>query len=142
MKAEVKVFEEMKYSDAIPLFTLHREARVLAVGLAEGRQFVITNVDYNHPCCYVQSLSPDDENRVDVHGGVTYRGKLQQYDDVLPNALKEYKLLQDCDYIGWDYAHCNDYDPRYPDPDAEPPKTVGQLVTECLDAICQLSQQQ
>lgn len=88
---------EMKYS----LTTKYHGP--LATGCTDGIEWIILDLG-THPCTYLNVEGTKYENihydeiPLSVHGGLTFNGKL----DCHPNAV----------WIGWDYAHCGDYNPR------------------------------
>lgn len=93
--------KEMTYSDA-----RHREW--LAHDTYKGIEFVIMNLG-THPTAYIgvdknSKLYGESDIDLNVHGGVTYASSR------LLNEKNEECLL-DKWWIGWDYAHCDDYLP-------------------------------
>lgn len=85
---------EMNYS---------RETRYvgpLATGTTDDVEWIILNLG-THPCTYLNVKGTKYENThydeipLDVHGGLTFNGKLDYHPDGV--------------WIGWDYAHYGDY---------------------------------
>ena len=114
------------------------EAEVLESNTYNG--FNYTVVSYGtHPCCYVEipqthplfkkHYDYDCCQKIDCHGGVTFT---------------DFKDFGDGEkwYIGWDYAHCNDYAGYY--------QAIGhtggylkkwtteEMIQECKNVIDQL----
>lgn len=85
------------------IYQKEREMKVLHSGKYAGRKFAIISRGV-FPVAYVElkpeelkkSISYDDYD-ISVHGGFTYLGKAYWNDQ------------DKSTYIGWDYAHCDDY---------------------------------
>ena len=114
---------EMNYS---------RETRYvgpLATGATNGVEWIVLNLG-THPCTYLNVEGTKYENTrydeipISVHGGLTFSGKL----DCHPNAV----------WIGWDYAHCGDYNPRLTSLGGHK-WTTDELIQEAIDGAIQLS---
>lgn len=85
-----------------------RKLEILFEGTYKGYQFYILNLG-THPTAYIEIPRKsklfrktyleiyDMEIDIDVHGGLTYSN------DHLQN------IKENTWFIGWDYAHCNDY---------------------------------
>jgi len=76
-----------------------KPAKILDSGIYNNFEYKIVSYG-THPCCYIsipknhKYYNKDYENiDIECHGGLTYS---QKQDD------NKY-------WIGWDYAHCNDY---------------------------------
>ena len=69
----------------------------VADGLYRGFRFYILTMG-SHPCAYIDvEHSEFLADEINCHGGITYE------DDILATVgHKSY-------FIGWDYAHCNDF---------------------------------
>lgn len=113
-------------------------SRCLAVGVYRGFQYAVFNIRGVNPCGYVNILGHENEliddpeatydwehfNWLDCHGGVTYA------EAGLGSFAGGY-------WIGWDYAHYNDYvsfagdvfGRRY---------CTGEIVLECKNVINQI----
>ena len=83
-----------------------RKTELLYSGTYKGYDFYIMNLG-THPTAYVNVCNNKllngknwDKLDIDVHGGLTYSA-----DHLYINAIKEVKGW----FIGWDYAHYNDY---------------------------------
>ena len=90
---------EMEYSS-------NRGVTILDKGTYKGFNYVIVNYG-THPCCYVAIPQGHkffekhyDDIGIDCHGGLTFSHYIDFGDG------KEY-------YIGWDYAHYEDYNGIY-----------------------------
>lgn len=88
------------------IYKSNLERDILLEGNFKGYHYLIVSYG-THPCAYVElkdneyELYPSDKKwfeLVDVHGGITYTGNLHH---LLENTNKH--------FIGWDYAHCEDY---------------------------------
>lgn len=69
--------------------------KILDRGNYKGYDYLVMSYG-THPCAYVKlpkNTADDIINKIRCHGGITYD-----------------KLGDDCRVIGWDYAHCNDFD--------------------------------
>ena len=75
---------------------------ILFSGNYEGYNFYIISMCGKHPCAYVEIKEHVDyselEDEIDCHWGLTYSGN-----------LKHILGANDRWFIGWDYAHCEDY---------------------------------
>lgn len=85
------------------IYSANHIETVLHNGEYKGHKFCIMNLG-SHPTAYVECKFRDcnryDDERFDginVHGGFTYFGKAY------------WDKGDKTHYIGWDYAHCNDY---------------------------------
>ena len=142
---EIYFKSEFKYRD------VKKEARdenpagvIIAAGEHEGFHFFVKDMNGRHPTAYVvvtkghplygwEGSSPDAENRIDVHGGVTYS----------ENHLVGIDIGKDKWVIGWDYAHCNDFAGYYTEKDGEyinslKKWTIDEILWECQYACNQL----
>lgn len=87
---------EMKYEK------FRHEPKILAKGSIYGVGFAIISYG-THPCAYIENVlnikNYEDVllEKLPIHGGATYLGK----------ALWDKNIAKI--YIGWDYAHCEDY---------------------------------
>lgn len=94
-------FEEMEY---LPKMT----KKILCDSSYLGCRFLIVSYG-THPCAYIEipkdhkwfGIDYDDEelNHIECHGGITFSGDLSH---ILEKTGKW--------FIGWDYAHIEDYD--------------------------------
>lgn len=75
---------------------------ILFSGNYEGYNFYIISMGGNHPCAYVEIKEHMDyhelEDEIECHWGLTFSGSLNH---ILGNDNRW--------FIGWDYAHCEDY---------------------------------
>lgn len=131
--------EEMTYEPEM------HDAKILYKGEFRGIDYLIVSYG-THPCCYVRIplgnkyYNTDfDKIDIDCHGGVTYA----QFHDF--GFGKNY-------YIGWDYAHFNDYTGfqmllskinkitkiQYPDKLLGKKWTVFEMIKECQYVIRQI----
>ena len=85
------------------IYSTERKREILYDGVYEGHRFAILNLG-THPTAYVECRLENcfnyEDKRLDdiqVHGGFTYfnRSYWDEPDDIL--------------YLGWDYAHFDDY---------------------------------
>lgn len=87
---------KMEYS-AVPLTGM--DTKTLCEGNYKGYDYKILSYG-THPCAYIactgkiKDLKSYDDFMVDVHGGATYLGDLDEGSQT---------------YVGWDYAHGGDY---------------------------------
>lgn len=111
----------------------------------EHKGFNFKVVSYGtHPCCYVQipetnelykqHYDNDKCSHIDCHGGLTFSDFINFGDG-------------ENWYIGWDYAHINDYNGIYDHPLFKTGKefqgkkwTTLELIKDCMEVIDQLCQ--
>lgn len=93
---EIEFLKEMKYQK-------DRKMEIIGKGEINGRKWFILNLGH-HPTAYVELKQEElekskkyDDYNLDVHGGFTFLGN--------PYWDEEDKST----YIGWDYAHCDDF---------------------------------
>lgn len=103
-------------------------------GTWRGFDYYVLNLG-THPCAYVDISEYEGEplnvEKIDCHGGITY--------------LEQYLATVDRkgEFIGWDYAHCWDYNGACRDfPYTKELKrwTTAEMVNECkhvIDQICE-----
>ena len=112
--------------------TVKKPTRV-ADGLYRGFHFYILTMG-SHPCAYIDvGHSEFLADEINCHGGITYG------DGILATVPeKSY-------FIGWDYAHCNDYlafNDRLAKEFGEPYRahkyTISEIVKECANVIDQI----
>lgn len=105
---------------------------VLDSGISFGFNFYIISFG-SHPCCYVEIpdnhplyLEKYDDIEIDCHGGLTFSSsKLTGIDET---GLKW--------FIGWDFAHCDDYYCSPVGSDLKGHKwTLDELICE-VDKVC------
>ena len=119
--------KEMVYSKT-------RTVEILDRGTYKDYDYVILSLG-THPCGYVRVPEDHpyyeknyDDCNIDCHGGLTYsESYLSVADD---------KSL-DGWWIGWDYAHCDDYR-GYMTCDCEVKHTTKEIQQECFSVIEQL----
>ena len=112
--------------------TVKKPERV-ADGLYRGFHFYILTMG-SHPCAYIDvGHSEFLADEIDCHGGITYGDNILA---TVPN--KSY-------FIGWDYAHCNDFlafNDRLAKEFGEPYRahkyTLTEIVKECANVIDQI----
>ena len=88
----------------------------------KGYDYAILNMHGSHPCCYVRlphnhklaetALDNYDDLDIRCHGGITYaENYLRLVGDINESGTDWKYELKDMSgvWIGWDYAHCNDY---------------------------------
>lgn len=73
---------------------------VLVDDVYKGREYKVISLG-THPCSYIKIEKSDewkdlgyDDILVECHGGLTFKGELSGSAD---------------EWLGWDYAHCDDY---------------------------------
>lgn len=100
----------------------------LADGEYRGYHYYVLSFG-THPCAYVDIGDTGvDINAIECHGGITYS--------------REYlaTVEHESGFIGWDYAHCYDYNGDIPEMTAHCKKwTTAEIVDECksvIDQIC------
>ena len=112
--------------------TVKKPERV-ADGFYRSFRFYILTMG-SHPCAYIDvGHSEFLADEINCHGGITYE------DDILATVPeKSY-------FIGWDYAHCNDYlafNDRLAKEFGEPYRahkyTLTEIVKECINVIDQI----
>ena len=106
----------------------------LADGVYRGVPFYVLSLG-THPCAYVDiaplGLHTINESDIDCHGGITY------HSDHLATVDHE------GNFLGWDYAHCMDYDGylgaihEYAFSFAKK-WTTAEMVAECKNVIDQI----
>lgn len=111
---------------------------ILHTGTFEGRKFVILSLGH-HPTAYVEvrDYEPQGYNEYDlnVNGGATYFGKAHW--DKEDNST----------YVGWDYAHCEDFSGIWIDRENEyvfvlKKWTTQEIFEEVMIAIKQLNSEE
>ncbi len=116
------IYKEMKYQRSLP----GREK--LAEGSVGEYKWMVISFG-THPCGYVSVPRNhpfydkdywDIDDRIKVHGGLTYSGKMGESNDF---------------WFGWDYAHADDY--TYLSTTGDKRWTTQEIVDECLDVIQQ-----
>ena len=128
---EVKPARAMIYTDKTG------KPRILFRDMYKGYEYIIVSYG-THPCCYIGLPSNHeyyeldyDSIDLDVHGGLTYSGRLLHLPDI----------DRDKWYIGWDYAHMGD---RFGNRDItdrfykDHTWKTKELIKECIDAIDEL----
>lgn len=114
----------------------YREAQIKYKGNYKGYRYVVLSLG-SHPCAYVKvpnnsrirTLSCDNiEESIAVHGGVTFYGDLTR---VGIGSIDDY-------YIGWDYAHCDDYMLISSYTSNGKKWELDEVVEECISAVKQL----
>ena len=112
--------------------TVKKSERV-ADGLYRGFHFYILTMG-SHPCAYIDvGHSEFLADEINCHGGITYGSNILA---TVPE--KSY-------FIGWDYAHCNDYlafndrlAKEYGEPYRAHKYTLTEIVKECVNVIDQI----
>lgn len=123
---QMTIYKEMKYQMRLS------EAETLADGQEGPYKWKVLSLG-THPCGYVAIPKGhpfygkdycDIEDKIEVHGGITFGGKLRNFEGR---------------WIGWDYAHAGDYTylPIYVDV-GDKRWTTKEIVDECLNVIKQL----
>ena len=113
---------------------------VLAVGEVGGHKYVVVSYG-DHPCAYVSVPKGSAINISDVycHGGVTYEDKKLPHKE-----LEElFDDVKDSWWIGWDYAHWNDYSGLLEEESRGvfgnmKKWTTDEIEEECLNVIGQI----
>lgn len=119
-------FQEMEYS------RINRSSCVLARGRYMGYPFLVINTRHRCPCGYVNVGGTMfdgvtyDEIKIDCHGGLTYSNFISPL------------TYEKGWWIGWDYAHLNDYDPDFPMQDNTVMYETEDIVHACIDVIKQI----
>ena len=112
--------------------TVKKPARV-ADGFYRGFHFYVLTMG-SHPCAYVDVRDSEFiADEINCHGGITYG------DDILATVPeKSY-------FIGWDYAHCDDYlafndrlAKEYGEPYRAHKYTLTEIAKECINVIDQI----
>ena len=84
------------------IYSSKRKREVLATGYCFGLLYFILNLG-THPTAYIKL--PDnleiDKDEIDVHGGITYSEDYLFINDIVGEIHGK--------FIGWDYAHYNDF---------------------------------
>ena len=124
-------FAEMEY-------TPNRKRTLLAQGTYNGLNYYVLSLG-THPCAYVECdknhiVDDDHIYDIDCHGGITYNEKIL----ILPD-----KRLESIQFIGWDYAHCDDYagyEVNFPEDIRVGGYkwTTDEIITECRNVIDQV----
>ena len=125
MKKHCTYFSEMEYSEE------DNSSEVLARGCYKNLDFLVLNIAHNHPCGYVDVRNTKlnglhyDDVAVSCHGGLTYS-----------NAFTPLTCEKGW-WIGWDYAHLRDYDPRFTAYMRRECRkyTTEDVVSECIEVI-------
>lgn len=89
---------------------MQKNSEIVKEGEYKGYDFLIRTVFNSHYCAYVRIPEdhkfygiPYDEIDIDCHGGLTF----SEFTNFAPlNIQKGY-------WIGWDYAHCDDWTPYH-----------------------------
>lgn len=115
------IYKEMEYQMRLPTF------EKLAEGKVGDYKWLVLSLG-SHPCGYVAVPKDhpfygkeycDIEDKIEVHGGLTFSGKLKDLEDL---------------WFGWDYAHYGDF--TWPFVMTGDKKwTTQEIVDECLRAI-------
>lgn len=85
------------------VYQVHRIKEILDEGYYRDIRYVILNLG-THPTAYVENIvnakewNDDILDNIEVHGGFTWCD--------LPHWQEDKRVV----YLGWDYAHCDDYD--------------------------------
>lgn len=118
------IYKEMEYKMRLPDF------EKLAEGQEGQYKWMVISLGI-HPCAYV--CIPKDhpfydkdywdiDDRIQVHGGLTFSGKIRGCDDFC---------------FGWDYGHVGDFTCYSIEPIGEKRWTTQEIVDECLNVIKQ-----
>ena len=132
----IQILEEMCYQQ-------HRTRRVLAYGEVDGYKFVVLNLG-THPTAYVcapqkhpiyrmkwKEIEDKYENVFDsVHGGLTYADNTLDGDE-------SYTPERGW-WVGWDYAHCNDFAGYYVPSDGSLYSLKRWTVKEILNDVSEI----
>ena len=113
-----------------------KEPERVADGFYRGFHFYILTMG-SHPCAYVDVIGTKDyrfcADEIDCHGGITYEST-----ELATVGHKSY-------FIGWDYAHDNDYlafndrlAKEYGEPYRAHKYTISEIVKECINVIDQI----
>lgn len=119
-------WKEMKYTPT------PQPSEVLARGRYKGLDFLVINLEGRHPCGYVNvagtSLAGKDYADIDIacHGGLTFS------EEISPVTCERGW------WIGWDYAHWNDYTSQYSFLRDAKKHNTQEVVEECLHVINQV----
>lgn len=119
--------KEMIYSDK-------RKDEILEQGCYKGYKYVILNLG-THPTAYVEnklhvdSYADDKLTDIDVHGGFTYLGQ------------RLFRCGDATEYIGWDYAHWDDFCGFAPEVGGKR-WTTEEIQKDVFMVIDQLAEQQ
>ena len=126
---------DLKHEEEKPLpMEYQREWKVKVLWTDEyrGYRYYVCSMG-PHPCAYVENKDGYDYgtekgDQVPCHGGVTYGGRAYWNEE------------DDKQYIGWDYAHCDDYSGMYnyeQDPYWQSLKkwTTQEIIDEVVEVI-------
>lgn len=120
------------------IYTENRKIELLYNNIYKGFHYYILNLG-THPTAYVEIpkehylyqesyIDIEEYYSIDVHGGLTYS------DDSL--RIGENTTLMNTWFIGWDYAHCDDYSVLY----GKGKKwTTSEIIKDCENVIKQIS---
>lgn len=133
-QVNVKLYKRRKFKKEM-VYCKKTAKEVLFHNTYKGYEFCILSLG-THPCAYVNIPKNSKYYKkhygdipVDCHGGLTYS------DDKLNVDIKQ----DSCWWIGWDYAHCDDYRPFSCISFREGKKwTTGEIFREVKDVINQL----
>lgn len=116
------IYKEMTYQRPLP-----KREKLAEGSVGEYKWMVLSfgthpcgyvSVPRNHPFCGQAYWEIDD--KIVVHGGLTFSGKMRDSDDF---------------WVGWDYAHANDY--TYLSTIGDKRWTTKEVADECLNVIQQ-----
>ena len=88
-------------------------------GFYNGYDYAICMVN-GHPCCYIFLKDNDPCNDIDsydninapMHGGCTYLDSVSSFKKAYPDIKL---FLEGKKVLGWDYNHCSDWSPWFPE---------------------------
>ena len=130
IKIDKSIFKQMVYQNKGKIELLYN-------GIYKGYHFYILNLG-SYPTAYVEIPKGNkyyqthyDDINVNVHGGLTYSNSylITSYNTIMENSW----------FIGWDYAHCNDYIDIPIKLNADGKKwTTEEIIDDCVYVIDQL----
>ena len=118
------------------IYEVNSKRELLYNGIYKEHHFYIISYG-THPCCYVEipykskifKISYMDIESIDVHGGLTYSSdKLY---------IGNNTILNNSWFIGWDYAHFDDYVSFLDSIDGKK-WTTAEMIDECKNVINQI----
>lgn len=96
--------------------------KILFRGIYKDTVFYVVSYG-SHPCAYVRATVPESFiDYIPCHGGITFHD----------NAFEQFDVKGE--YIGWDYAHCDDYNGASPVIGGKQ-WTVSEIIEEAKEVI-------
>lgn len=113
MKTKPTLTEDERVKEMV--YSKERKREMLATGYYFGLLYYVLNLG-THPTAYVKipeshwlyNIDDYDAMPINCHGGLTFVGNVLRVGEQEVCEIKG-------KFIGWDYAHCDDYTPYYDD---------------------------